>query len=343
MGNISDLGSWIKPTGSYDYQDRIRFWLKTPLSKADEIRLRAMCDHLDLRDRRARFDHRYIQLVTATRPSEAFLTMLKDRENLLLNYVEFSRDFIFQTEQECEAAFAFAIEHYIIKHRHGQRARLYIGKKSTSAYSGPRAATQVLALYADQPCRMTGEAHCLHFDWRISRVQTLRRLGIDGISDLLAFNQTAFLNERLIFGCLNAEHIGRAMANSQRKKGETQRRKSNIISKPLPSGRAFQYNEDLRRGQVLCRNAGITSDKYVVRGKGAESDQGIEPRLLTMNMIDALRSRIPMMRYLIKLDVFEAVGDACGDMCGARLNGGAKLNEQEYVQAYRKAKLNVRP
>lgn len=336
MGNISDLGSWIKPAASYDYRDRIRFWLKTPLSEAEENRLRALCDHLDPRNKRARFDHRYIQLVTVTRPSDAFLTLLKDRDDLLLNYVEFSRDFIFQTEQECEAAFAFAIEHYIVKNRHGQRTRLYIGKKSTSAYSGPRAATQILAIYADKPCRITGELYCLHFDWRISRVQTLRRLGINGISDLLTFNQTAFLNERLMFGCLDAEHIGRALANSQRKADETSRRKPIIVSKPLPSGRAFQFNEDLRRGQVICRNAGITSDKYVVRGKGAASDQAIEPRLLIMNMIDALRSRIPVMRYLIKLDVFEAVGDGCGDVGEAKLNEGARLDVNE-------AKLNVRP
>ena len=66
-------------------------------------------------------------------------------------------------------------------------------------YEGKRGAPNLIAMYADKCSKVTGEVHCVHLDWRISRSYAIRRAGISNVRDLVHFDHRKFWSERFDF------------------------------------------------------------------------------------------------------------------------------------------------
>jgi hypothetical protein len=83
-------------------------------------------------------------------------------------------------------------------------------------YDGPPSAANVLALYREDNCRVTGELEVpvLHLEWRCHRARAVRAAGISKPADLLTLDFTAFWRKRLLLVDLDAGKLGRALRNA---------------------------------------------------------------------------------------------------------------------------------
>ena len=65
--NITGLAGGIKPAGIYAYRDKVRVWLKGPVSKPELARLRGQCGCKDYNEL-ARFVPSYVQRLDLYQP-----------------------------------------------------------------------------------------------------------------------------------------------------------------------------------------------------------------------------------------------------------------------------------
>jgi hypothetical protein len=153
---------------------------------------------------------------------------------------------VFTNEAAKNEQFWWLHRHLVKPHHGNQQVRWYADQ---TRYSGPRRARNVLALYRDKHCKVTGEVYCVHLDWRIRGVEALRRAGIGSVRDLLQFDQRQFWQQRLRLFDIDASGLGRRHQNCS---DGTNRRKPYFL---LPG-----WNFDAYVGRVLLRHYGSVQE-----------------------------------------------------------------------------------
>jgi hypothetical protein len=245
--------------------DRVQVWFRKPLA-ADEYRkvADAGCADIITFNERARFEPRYIRRNVFTVPSDdalAVLRDLRDPDDYLLNIAEPGLSINFHEDRPKVASFWYMAKTSIQPYHRGEHGVRFVGQGETvTRYSGPAYGRNVDGLYADRPCRFTGEIECLHPDRRISGADACRAAGIETFQDMIDFDHVGFWRRNLRLFEIDARRLGRMQLNKER----GQRRRL-----PLEYRRGrFSYDLDLRVGTTLIRAAGRTNQEAVDRYRG---------------------------------------------------------------------------
>jgi hypothetical protein len=191
------------------------------------------------------FNNAFVQRIQLRQPQDEALQFFAARNDALLNIVELALDWVFDYYDALDEAFDFVCRHHVKQHHGSQGVRFYPGKNGVSRYTGPRTAPNVLAVYADKVCRVTGERYCVHLDWRIRGVPALTAAQIKSVADLLDFDHHAFWSKRLILAEIDERHLGRLLNNPKRRLPWLTRSRS---------GRVYDY--DLRHGSTVVHVSG---------------------------------------------------------------------------------------
>ena len=244
--NSRDLARNIRPVAIYHYVDALQVWLKQPLTRRQYNWLKRRCD-FDPFDGPATFDPQYVQRLQIRQPSDEVLQWIAYRCDAYLNRAEFALDWVFGSEEEKEQAQDFLRRYFIKRHRGKQEISYYGG--SNSQYLASRTAANVPVNYGDKECKLTGELHCLHIEWRKQGAEALRRRGIT-VRDLVNFNHRAFWKRRLLLYAIDPSKLGKEYRKAYRsgfRNTRYQRRKTDRI---IRFG-SFSYNEDREMGLRL--------------------------------------------------------------------------------------------
>lgn len=271
-------------SGVYAGWDRAQAWYRTPLSAAEiqKIKDAGVAKILTWRGP-ARFDERYIRRNVYTVPSQDALAVLRDMrdpEDVLVNIVEPGLSINFHDEDRKDESFWYAAQTAIKANHRDQDVRFVGGGKTLTRYSGPRYAPTVDGLYADRPCRFTGEIYCLHPDRRIMGAAACRRAGIFGFQDMVEFDHLSFWRKTLRLFEVDTRGLGRMFLNRR----SSQRRRTPWVYK---TAGGFEYDFDLRMGATLMRLAPGSDDN----------------RRTNQHIVDHLRHILPVRRCLIPVDV----------------------------------------
>jgi hypothetical protein len=200
----------IVPVATMSYCDSVQAWLKMPLPRTEIRRLREQCD-LHVLNRPKRWDRTYRQRLQLRQPSLAALQFLAGMNEVLINRVEIALDWIFARALEGDAAHEL-IRRYHVKRWHGdQEVLLWDGITRYTAPPWHRAPNRLVS-YGDGESRMTGEPHCLHLDWRLQGVSTLRRAAMGSLPQLLQLDLgdlRRFWQQRLLLRTVDFDRLGR--------------------------------------------------------------------------------------------------------------------------------------
>ena len=164
------------PSGIYGYIDKVTVWFETPLPrKALRFLKSTMRSGWVARPHRTGVvQQRFATAVQLNQPNKEALTYLGERDSQWINYVEIALDWIFDDEQQKDKAYDLICHHHVQRWHGKQQVRF----KNGTRYSAQRRAHNTLAIYADKPCRITGEVDCVHLDWRVRGQKTVERMGI---------------------------------------------------------------------------------------------------------------------------------------------------------------------
>jgi len=276
----------IYPSDILGYIDRVTMWKRQPLSAPEIAELDRLCrGSLDVRrngewvpTKAGRLilvshpDRTLIQRFQLCQPTPQALHWAATWPDHHVTYVEVSLDWIFATGLEKDEAYEIACE-YLVKLHHRDHGIRFYGKDEKSRYTGPRGAPNVLAVYGDKPCRITGEVCCLHLDWRVSGAAALRRAGLDTIGKLVDLDFRAFWSSRLLMSKMRFEYLGRLVTNAC-----TGSNRRGPWMQPWPHG--FVFDVHTRTGQIIRRAYGSTQ-----------------------SVIDHCRKTVNVQRCLVPLDV----------------------------------------
>lgn len=226
MPSIRPISLPCKPIAVYAYIDRMVIRLRQPMNTAELGQLRCRV-HLDGSHGQQRCE--------LYQPKRQALQRLEKRNDLHIGYGEVSLDLVFDEAVDRDAARDFFNVHIVKKyHRPSQGIRF----AKDTRYTGPRKAQTNLAIYSDQPCKVTGEAYCLHLDWRMNRA-ALRRCGLTSISDFIALDYQKFWQQRLLLCRIDAERLGRYRDNTLKKTRRRTRWTKDSINIDLLTGNAI--------------------------------------------------------------------------------------------------------
>jgi hypothetical protein len=238
------------PSSVWAYTDRLTYWLREPLRPNVLDYLDGYCGRLDIRTRPMMYDSRYRQRLQLCQPKTAALRTLSKLAGML-TYLEVSLDWIFKTERQCDHAFEFLDTYYVKSHHQRQRVSLSHG---TTRYSAEQGSPNVLAIYTDRPCKLTGETPCVHLDWRMSGRSVIANAGIASPADLIDFDHRAFWQPRLnLYALRDLQTLGRRHNNTV---FGTRRRSAWI--EVSPDYDFLHWNHDKRLGRIiltLCDNS----------------------------------------------------------------------------------------
>jgi hypothetical protein len=219
-------------------------WLKTQCGRDGR--------GLHVKNETAWFDSTLKQRLQLNQPKDAVLQFLQTLDGVLLNYIELSLDWTFGGENERNEAYVLLCR-YDVKNHHRDQGIRWVGECGETRYTGPRGAANLLAIYRDRPCKVTGEVYCVHLDWRITGAVALQRAGINSLQQLRNIDYHAFWQKRLVMARLNAEKFGRQYHVQIARKGP--RRTSWVI---FIGSRNFPYHVDARMGATIIRSLGST-------------------------------------------------------------------------------------
>jgi hypothetical protein len=181
------------PSAIYASFDKLACWLRNPLRPRDHARLRPHCGWLRYWDETAAFNPELLQRVQIGQPAVAALELLAERNDVHANYLELALDWVFPTEWQCAEAGDF-LDLHAVKNFHRQQGIRYVGR---TRYTGPRSAANVLVVYDDRECKLTGEP-CCHIEWRLRSRAALRQAGLASIRDMIALDHSEFWRQRLL-------------------------------------------------------------------------------------------------------------------------------------------------
>jgi hypothetical protein len=232
----------VVPTAIYPYFDKLQLWLPQPLPKTELKRLRSYCGNLHDWNKPAGFNPSFRQRLQLNQPKPDALRMLANLSGLHLNYLEVALDWIFDNEFECAEAFDFLGRYHVKKYHRNQGIRYVEG---TTRYTGPRGAPNMLAIYNDRHCKLTGEVFCCHLDWRICGNAALERAGIATVADLVDLDHREFWRQRLLLYAVNLRDLGRRHFNHVN--GTKRRQNWSILY-----GSSLLYDFDKATGAMVC-------------------------------------------------------------------------------------------
>ena len=270
-----------QPTAKYWYFDKIRIWLKVRLREWRIDWLREHCRgglYEEQERERKCWDPRYVMCLQLYQPDDEALRWLANLgRQVLLNYAEVALDLVFNNKQEADAANEL-IRRYHIKKWHGSQLVLFC--RGIVRYSGPRRAANLLVVYADRPCRLSGDVYCLHLEWRLNGSRALQRAGLGTVSDLLELDHREFWLQRLLLRQVKLPVLGRLFSKHVLR---WERRGASMI-------------EDGRIGERLLRSV------------GSEANKGT-----TQALVDRFRRRFEVSRCLQEIDVSELLPTVSAD------------------------------
>jgi hypothetical protein len=201
----------IYPSGIYAYFDKIQARFLEPLSTRQRNRLNNWCALYPL-ERPTEHWWPYAEGFQLKQPMQddvlPWLGSL-DHDSVLFNAVELALDWTFDSASALDHADEFFKQH-VVKRWHGEQDISYVG---TSYYSGPRTAPNLITVYTDKICRITGEIYCLHIEWRINGGKALQRAGIT-LANLPTFDHYAFWKERLLMASVDRTKLGAGASNA---------------------------------------------------------------------------------------------------------------------------------
>ena len=258
MATIPPHATLIKPSAIYAYFDKIQFWLQEPIDRRKVAQLRKQCGRggVFVQNGPARFNARYRQRVEFRQPTDQALRWLAQREDALINRAEIALDSVFDYRADRDEAWEFLHRH-LVRRWHGTKQEIRVYRTEPQApsldddgtsgtrYDAGRSAPNLTALYRQECSRITGELNCLHLEWRLNGLKTVRGVGIQSGHDLPEFDHRQFWQKRLLLFAADKERLGRLINNQL--KGRKSR-----ISKTETRGR-YRINIDQRMGDVHVR------------------------------------------------------------------------------------------
>ena len=160
---------------------------------------------------------------------------------------------------ERDAAWEFLSRHLIRRWHGREQAIRFVGEDGeVTRYDGPLRAPNLLVCYREPHCRITGELHVVHLEWRCNGVGAVRAAGISKPGDLLTFPFRSFWRHRLLLvDITDKERLGRLYRNAGRK---TKDRRPRIHRNGI--------NLDVRLGQILLEGH-TTIQEVVDHARGA--------------------------------------------------------------------------
>ena len=123
--DIAPVGGLIKLHGVkvdevITFFDKVQVWLKQTLTREERAWLESQCAGiLHVKNKRPKFDHSYVQRLQLNQPNDRALHYLAHRSNVLLNRVEWVLDWIFDDEQQKDAAWEFVCAYHVKSHHQG--------------------------------------------------------------------------------------------------------------------------------------------------------------------------------------------------------------------------------
>ena len=249
-GIVCRSASCAAPTDTHPYCDKVQFWPRKPLDRARLAWLKCECGRggVYAHDQPARFDASYRQRVELRQPSDKALRWLATCDEALINRVEITLDFIFESLAERDDTSEFLHRHLVRRwHNKNQQIRIYMPEADDYSLGGTRydaggRSQNRAVLYRETHSRITGEINCLHLEWRLNGLKAVRAAGIETFQDLLEFNHRVFWQKRLRLYNVDRRRLGRMVRN---KASGGKRRAAEIH----PSGTDL----DGRTGEVLVR------------------------------------------------------------------------------------------
>jgi hypothetical protein len=253
MGYLKDQ---LKPFASYTYFDRLRFWLREPLPIGAVDRLRKLCAKVIVDRKQAWFDWRYRERLDILQPTQSALQFLARLDNrVLFNYVEIACDFIFADPHAVQRCLQLFRDSFLQAwHRPTMQVRAYLQGYTTREppEPGERRTGQWFQYYIDQPCRLTQEPYCCHFEGKHQGVQFLRRIGLRHPRDLINFDFDHYFARRTTLYRLDLERLGRYDDN----RSTGRRRRTSQIQ----THGSLSFNVDFWRGAILYRRLSTHPD-----------------------------------------------------------------------------------
>jgi len=245
------------PTGVHPYFDKFQFWVCNPLDQGTLAWLRKQCGRggLHVENRPARFNARFRQRIELRQPSDQALRWLACRDDALINRAEITIDLTFKCLSERDDAWELLHRH-LVRPWHGkkQEIRAFRGGLQTrslcdqgglgdSRYDAGGSAPNKIVFYREEHSRVTGEAYCLHLEWRLKGLRAVRAARINSGSDLPEFSHRSFWQNRLRLYDVDFARLGRLVRN--RTGGRKSR--SSEIKRTL----SYRVNIDARTGDMV--------------------------------------------------------------------------------------------
>jgi hypothetical protein len=155
------------------------------------------------------------QRMTVYRPSAIALRVLVRHEaagRLLLNGAEIALDLV---SDDAESLGEWLIRRYVDRRAKSNAGGLF----SAARYYGRRVRGPHVrsVIYFDRRSKTSGQP-CVHIERRFRGRRTLRRMGIDSVSDLMRFDHHAFWMSRLSLFDVDCLALGRAVNRAGRSK-----------------------------------------------------------------------------------------------------------------------------
>jgi hypothetical protein len=220
-----------QPIAVHHYTDRAQIWRSRPLSKKQTRDVEGDC-HEDLRRRPQDYKlhdpfsglhvlnhsvsfggRHWCQRNQVCRPGPIALSALDDPRGVHLNRLELALDLIFPDKVTLVQAFNFLRDHLVKPWHNTQRVFHYPGDNGPTLYWGsPRVACNIV-IYGEQNCRITGDHHCLHIDYRIQTPQAILRAGLS-LAALEPFHAHSFWHKVLRLAFVDGDRLDYALAKA---------------------------------------------------------------------------------------------------------------------------------
>jgi hypothetical protein len=240
------------PNGSgkitkFAYFDQVQFWIVKPLDRQTIAWLQKHCrGRIHVHDKPAKFNPRYRQRINLFQPDEQTLRWVAECDHALINRVEVAIDYVMEGTPR-EDGWAF-LDRHLVRRWHGRKQNIRCG--GAARYDAGRSAPNVIVLYGESHSRITGEFNCLHLEWRLNGLKSVRKAGIRSGRGLLEFDHRKFWRKRLLLYDINRERLGRLLRN------QASGRRSKTAEMEIWANKSFKYvvNPDARLGDIYVRS-----------------------------------------------------------------------------------------
>jgi hypothetical protein len=251
--NISFPNGPGKITGKYAYFDHVQFWVVKPLDDETFDLLRKQCGGLHRDNLPARFNPLYRQRLNMFQPRELALRWLTERDHVLINRVEVTIDYVIEGMPR-EDVWEFLHRH-LVRRWHGRKQNIRVktadeNRRTGTRYDALQWVANKTAFYCEDHSRITGELNCLHFEWHLNGLNSVRNAGIRSGLDMLEFDHHEFWRKRLLLYDVDRERLGRLLRN------QASGKRSQTVKMEVWRNKSFTYvvNPDARLGDTYVRS-----------------------------------------------------------------------------------------